>query len=77
LGLFIKSFPVPIPPLAGPENFQCRAVFIQLPKSCSFVNPQANVQPVFDSRHGRITLKSIAGSLIKGEPPAPISSQGF
>src|SRR5437016_1228047 len=46
--------------LASPENVQCRSVFIQFlralvsPVACCQVS---NVQPVFDSRHGRIACK--------------------
>jgi len=65
--LFIRSLPgkrsdddrcpTPNPVLRDPENVQCRSVFIQFPKS-SGSQPQCGcVQPVFDSRHGRIADK--------------------
>jgi len=48
------------PASAGPENVQCRSVFIQFVRA---LVPRRlwsgrRVQPVFDSRHGRIVCKT-------------------
>ena len=48
------------PASAGPENVQCRSAFIQFKRALVRQprSPGAGVQPVFDSRHGRIACKT-------------------
>ena len=54
----------PNPAFRDPENFQCRAVFIQFPDG----SLGERVQPVFDSRHGRIAcITSFSQSVKSGE----------
>ena len=54
------------PAAAGPEDVQCRSVFIHILKNSGSPGPvaKARVQPVFDSRHGRIACKAFS--------PAPL-----
>jgi len=48
------------PASAGPENVQCRSVFIQFVRALvpRRLLPGHRDQPVFDSRHGRIAYKT-------------------
>lgn len=74
----LVSRPIPVCPgiqktfSAGPRSFN----------SIEFWFPGARfgrsgVQPVFDSRHGRITAKCFPGrSFVSREPPLPIKPQG-
>ena len=50
------------PASAGPENVQCRSVFIQFLRALvpRRLWPGRRVQPVFDSRHGRIAGKTFS-----------------
>jgi len=67
--VYIKSFWVFVflvidcahPVAAGPENLQCRFAFIQFVRALVHPTPSpgAGVQPVFDSRHGRIALQNV------------------
>jgi hypothetical protein len=59
---------------SGPENFQCRAVFIQT-RELWFLRV-AQVQPVTDSRHGRIACKFLSQPSSK-EQRAAASNQFF
>jgi hypothetical protein len=51
--VFTNSAPI-LPP-AGPENYQCRAAFIQCLRDRL---PVSRLQPFVDSRHGRIACKN-------------------
>ena len=71
--------PAPIPPPAGPENVQCRAVFIQYPR---VVVPAARLRAAGPTRF-RLTARSnrlqncFSATVCKvREQPLPISSQG-
>ena len=52
------------PAFAGPENVQCRSVFIQLVRTLVHQPPLpgAGVQHLLDSRHGRIACKPISSN---------------
>src|SRR6266498_262223 len=75
--------PAAHPASAGPENVQCRSVFIQFVRA--LVSPAqflfgASVQPVFDSRRGRITCKIFPSACLlrcrNGARLPPISPEG-
>ena len=82
--VFLAINPSAHPASAGPENVQCRSVFIQFVRALvpRRLLPGRRVQPVFDSRHGRIACKfsfpssSTFGAKLTGARPSPISQKG-
>jgi len=54
----------PIPNSRDPENVQCRPVFIQCFFFFGYTGLRAGVQPICDSRCGRIALKPSSQSLL-------------
>ncbi len=82
--VFLASNRSAHPASAGPENVQCRSVFIHILKNSGsprFV-AKPRVQPVFDSRHGRIACKTFSPQLplcrcTGGTRPPPITSAGL